>query len=208
MQPRVENGNANPLLLCEPLRRTLISLRVRFSPSGWQVRNNSAFRGAVPLARSWPCLTVSDLLFFFFSSPRQDWWGIFCKWNHCNATSWGHFRPHAFYPHSSGSVSVTFKIYNTFLACLWYFLSFVATKARGLELLMQRMKSTWLYWCSHWYLLSRVHLTFHTLSVADVFSVTWNTIFGLGEVWRFGRVCRRQDKTQRVSSRNPIILST
>lgn len=71
MQPRVENGNANPLMLCEPLRCTLfIWVRVRFSPSGWQVKNNSAFR-AMPLARSWPHLMVSDFL-FFFSPPKTD----------------------------------------------------------------------------------------------------------------------------------------
>lgn len=91
VQPRVENGNANPPALFEPLRRTLfILVRVGFSPSGWQVRNNSAFRPG-----SWPCLThlISDS-FLFFS------YRFLCLFlqeqNTASQPSWRQCTPHTF----------------------------------------------------------------------------------------------------------------
>ena len=35
--------------------------------------------------------------------------------------------------------------------------------------------------------------------MSDAFSPTGNTLFGLGEGWRLGRACRRQDMMQKVA---------
>lgn len=78
VQPRVENGNANPLVLCEPLRRTLFTwLKISFLPSGWQVKSNPALI-SVPMARFWPGPVFSDLVLLFTTGMTRfflwyDW---------------------------------------------------------------------------------------------------------------------------------------